>query len=137
MVEVEDDGLVLDHLDRHRVGIAVLPAGHEPRADDGGALRQRFLGHLGLGLGIHLAVGFLWLDYDLLGIADLHAKERPVESGNDLLGALLEGQGLLARAAVDDFAFVVLERVVDLDGRALLDSRLGLRARGRGGQEYQ
>src|SRR5262250_1194224 len=137
MIQIQHHRTVLHGLHGHRARLAVLPTGEEPRADHVGALGQRVLGYLGLCLGIDHAVGLVGLHRDLLRVTRLHAEERLVETGNDLMGALNEGYGLLALAGVEDLALVVLQRVLHLDRRALFDGGTGLCPRGRSGQQRQ
>src|SRR5215467_8797440 len=114
MIQIQHHRTVLHGLHGHRTRLAVLPTGEEPCADHVRALGQRVLGHLGLCLGIDHAVSLVGLRRDLLRVTRLHAEERLVETGNDLMGALDEGDGLLALAGVEDLAFVVLQRVLHL-----------------------
>src|SRR5262244_1390482 len=137
MIQIQHHRTVLHGLHGHRARLAVLPTGEEPCADHVGALGQRVLGHLGLCLGIDHAVGLVGLHRDLLRVTSLHAEERLVETGNDLMGALNEGDGLLALAGVENLALVVLQRVLHLDRRALFDGGTGLCPRGRSGQQHQ
>src|SRR5262245_18040827 len=137
MVQVQHHGVVLHGLDGHRPRLAVLTPGEEARAHDVGALRERILRHLGLGLGVNGAVSLVRRDRDLLRLAGFHADEGLVEAGNHLLGALNEAYGLLAVTRVEELALVVLERVLELHGGALLDAGGWLSPGGRHGQQHQ
>src|SRR5215475_9568659 len=136
MVQVQHYRVVLHGLHGDGARMPVLAAGKEPGAHHIGALRQGILGHLGLRLGIDDAVALVGFHGDLLGVPHLHAEEGFVEARNDLMGALDEGDGLLALAGVEDLALVVLQRVLHLDRRALFDGGTGLCPRGRSGQQH-
>src|SRR5499426_4653129 len=136
MVQVQHHRVVLHGLHGDGAWMPVLATGEEPRAHHVGTLGQGVLGHLSLRLGVHGAVALVGFHGDLLGVPRLHAEEGLVEAGNDLMGALDEGDGFLAVAGVENLAFVVLQRVLHLDRRALFDAGTGLGPRGRRGQEH-
>src|SRR5215470_2350219 len=137
MVQVQHHRGVLHGLDGHRTRLAILAPGEETRAHDVGALRERVLRHLGLGLGVDGAVGLVGLDRDLLRIARLHTDNGLVEARDDLLGTLDEADGLLAVTRVEELALVVLERVLELYRGSLLDDGGWLSPSGRHGQQRQ
>ena len=121
MIEIDDDGFVLDCVDAHGDGFPPGTLGRQHRSH---LLRLRrklvarnFLERVGI-----LLVTVLGFNHDFLLIADFQSRELLFKTAHDLSAAMQVCQRLFTDVGVDNFAGVVGERVFDRDDRVLLDN---------------
>jgi hypothetical protein len=121
MVQVQDHGIFLDLLHRDWPRLSGLISRHEPSANIERLGWEGVLRHLRLSSGVVPSVGVLGLQDHLLFLTDVHPDQLLLEPGHQLLPSLGEGERFLTLVAIEHRSGVVLERVLELHGRAVFD----------------